>query len=192
MLFPLCLIPCLLVVSCATEKEDNVVPIKAQTMEQRFGGGKTIKQDASGNWSADVKATSLPENNRQSAYFTGDSNLPKTYKAGEYAKNSWWGGKSYPREPYGGNTDGSRFQTAARAQGKGAREAKVAADSPGPYQAGAYQTGSAREASGKRFGKPVDAQTANRREDFPEPDVAGWKEQRRMNIQETKSILGRD
>lgn len=185
------ILPCLLVVACATGKKSDASPDIGKTMSQRYQG-KSIKQDANGNWPIGVKNSKLPEADRKSGYFTGDSNLPKAYKAGEYKKTSWWGGKSYEPGSYAGNTDGSRFQTASRAQGKGARESGVAAGGVGTHQTGAYATGASRESGVKPLGKPTDAATANRRDSYPEPHVSGWKEQRRMDIKATNRILGRN
>lgn len=188
-----CVIPLVLVVSC-TPKEDNsnVVPLGQQPMQQRFSAGKPLQRDAKGNWPAEVRSMKLDDGDRKSDYFTSTSNLPKAYKAGEFKKAAWWGDKSYPRKPYTGNTDGSRFQVASKAKDKTARETGTAADVPGPYQTGTYRTGDARESSGKRIGKTSDAETDIRREVFPEPDVADWKQQREMDIRATKSILGRE
>jgi len=127
----------------------------------------------------------------KSSTSTDTSDMGKTYKAGAFSKQQWWGGKTYDTQAYQGTPDGSRFQTAARDQGRSARETGSAADIPGPYQTGNYQTGKAREASGKQLGKPLDAATANRRETFPEPEVQGWEEQRRLDLSTTKGILGR-
>ncbi|MCF7734079.1 MAG: hypothetical protein K9N23_20515 [Akkermansiaceae bacterium] len=185
------ILPCLLVVACATGKKSDDSADIGKTMSQRFNG-KSIKQDANGNWPSGVANSKLPESDRKSGYFTGDSNLPKAYQAGEYKKSSWWGGKTYKPGAYAGNTDGSRFQTASRAQGQGARESGVAAGGVGIHQTGAYETGASREGGAKPVDKPTDAVTANRRETYPEPVVSGWKEQRRMDLKTTNRILGRN
>jgi hypothetical protein len=187
-----CFIPCLLVVSCATEQEENVVPLKKQTMEERFNDKKgSLKMDEKGNWSSEVRGMDLPDAKRKSAYFTGESNQPKAFKTESYQKAKWWGGKAYDSKPYTGNTDASRLKTTARDQGKGAREATAEAPT-GVYDTGAFPTGQAREAAGKPIGKPADARTEKRREVYPEPDMTGYREQRKMQVKEVNSIMGRD
>lgn len=186
------LIPCLLVVSCATKKEENVTSLKLQTMEERFDNKKgKLKMDEKGNWSSEVRGMDLPDAKRKSAYFNGESNQPKAFKTEPYQKAKWWGGKAYESKPYTGNTDASRLKTASRDQGKGAREATVETPT-GVYNTGAYPTGQAREADGKRMEKTADIRTEKRREVYPEPDVMGYQEQRKMQVKEVNSIMGRD
>ena len=121
MRYLLLLLPVFLVVSCAADKKATTSAATGSTerptMDQRFRG-KTITQDKNGEWPAEVKKEFLPDSNRQTAYFKEKSDLPKAYKTGEYAKTAWWGKKEVARKSYGGKTDGSRFQTPVRDQGK--------------------------------------------------------------------------
>ncbi|MBN8457440.1 MAG: hypothetical protein J0M04_06320 [Verrucomicrobia bacterium] len=185
------LVPCLLVASCATKKEENVVPLGQQTMNQKFNSSKALKQDEKGNWPAEVRAMNVAETNRKSAYFTGEANQPKAFKTERFQKAKWWGGKTYEGKPYTGNTDASRLKTAARDQNKGAREGTVEAPT-GRFGTGTYPTAQAREASGKRMDKTADAKTENRRDTYPEPEIMGYQEQRKMQIKDVNSIMGRN
>jgi hypothetical protein len=191
----LLLLPVFLVMSCAADKKTatsaGADSTERPTMDQRFRG-KTITQNSKGEWPDEVKKEFLADSKRQTAYFKEKSDIPKAYKTGEYAKTSWWGKKEVERKSYGGKTDGSRFQTAARDQGKAARENNTAAPVPGPYQTGNYQTGSARETTMDKVAKPADADTENRRGEMAEPEVMGWKQMRALDIKGTRSILGRE
>jgi hypothetical protein len=189
----LILLPIFLGASCASDKE-TAAPASTgrKSMEERFNSGpRTIAKDKNGEYPADVKKEFSLDGGRESAYFKGKSDMAKTYKTGEYAKTTWWGKKDYGRKPYEGNTDASRFQTAARDQGVTAREASNAARLPGPYQTGTYQTNAAREAGKDPYKTSADAEIEGKHA-YPEQDVIGWKQLRAMDIKTTRSILGRE
>jgi hypothetical protein len=190
----LILLPVFLVVSCASDKQ-SAAPASTgrKTMNERFNSGpSTITQNSKGEYPDEVRKEFALEGGRQSSYFNGESSIPKTYKAGEYAKTTWWGKKEYTRQAYAGDTDGSRFQTTARDQGAAAREANTAARMPDPYSTGTYQTGAAREAGVGRYPAPTNAQIEARRQAYPEPEVVGWKQLRAIDMKTTRSILGRE
>jgi hypothetical protein len=149
------------------------------------------KQDANGNWVPKSDKRSSFESQGQSAYFKGEY-AKKEFNGGkEYAKKSWWGDTQYQSKQYQGDTDGSRFQTSSKFQGTQARDARKAADIPDNYQTGSYATGSARESSGKRIEHSSDAETDFRRKVYTAPSVVDWREQRAMDVNQTKGILGR-
>lgn len=155
-------------------------------MRERFSGGKPLTRDATGKWSADVRDKTVADAGKRSAYFTGDSKMPKAYQAGEFAKQQWYGGKTYTTEAYQGTPDATGLRSTAREQGGKARGAGTAAAIPGPYH-----TAAAREASGAQIDKPLNAATEIRRGKYPEPQVQGWEQQRRMDIKTVNNILGR-
>ena len=141
--------PLILAASCASksgaDKSTASAPPAQKSMNERFGGGgrdpNSYQQDSSGKFYIKEEKRSSFEG-KTDANFAGKSFDKKEYKAGDYAKKSWWGNKEYDRKAYDGNTDGSRFQTTSALQGKGAREAGNAADIPDNYQTGTYATGS--------------------------------------------------
>jgi len=149
-----------------------------------------FKQDSTGNWIGKSNKRSPFETKGESPYFKGAYGK-KEYKAGEYNSKSWWGNKDYGAKKYDGGTDGSRFMTASRDGGKAAREAGNSAGMTKNYQTGNYATNAAREAGKDGLSKPTDAQTEARRNSFESPDIIDWKQQRTMNIEQTRSILGR-
>jgi len=190
----------LLPVSCAkdsgAEKKQAAAPTGARIRTADEWLDDTTKDngyktDANGNLvpRSGQKRSSF-ENKGESPYFKGEYSK-KNYKAGEYAKKSWWGNKDYGRQEYAGNTDGSRFQKNSRFDGKGARESGSAADIPGPYQTENYATGAAREAGKGNLTKPGNAEIENRREVYQQPDVVDWREQRKLSMEQSKGILGR-
>ncbi|MCX6876539.1 MAG: hypothetical protein NTW21_22425 [Verrucomicrobia bacterium] len=188
MLLPLLL----LVASCATDKPAAAAPAASRaTMSEKFLG-PPIKQNANGEWPANMQQVSTFDGQRQSPYFNGKSTIAKPYQTGEYTKTSWWGKKEVATQPYTGNTDANRLRSTSRLQGLGAREAGTAASIPAPFPTGTYQTSAAREGDAKRFDKPTDAATEARRRVFPEPEISTWKQQRALDVNTTRSILGRD
>ena len=164
-------------------------------LSQRMGdtiagrdGGYT--KDAEGNFLPTSNKRSSFELNRDSPHFKGEY-AKKGFKTNDYSKKSWWGDTRYESKKFGGDTDGSRFQTSSRFQNAGAREANTSAKLPGAYRTDQYGTSTAREEGSSRFGKPSDAETDIRRRVYTPPAVVDWREQRSMSMGETKSFLGR-
>jgi hypothetical protein len=112
-------------------------------------------------------------------------------QTGDYSKKSWWGNKDYKPAKYEGNTDGSRFQTASRHDGQGARETGQSAGFSNTYRTGRYGTGAARESAVSNLAKPSDAVTDRRREVFQAPEIIDYQEQRSLSLEQSKGILGR-
>jgi arylsulfatase A-like enzyme len=192
----------LLMVSCASDKEGNGdgsgVPVErkgARIMDdQTWLAEKTkdigYKQDAAGNWTGKSNKRSSFETKGESPYFKGDYS-GKEYKTGEYQSKSWWGNKQFGNKKYDGKTDGGRFMTASRDDGKSARESGSSAGLEKNHSTGTYATGAAREAGKTGVEKTADAETAARRRVFDPPDIIDWREQRTMDIQQSRNILGR-
>jgi hypothetical protein len=206
-LLPLLALPVLLLASCAGDgsgdsatgasgrpaKSSSSSGGKVRTLDEWVGEttrDNGYKTDADGNLVPRSNKRSSFELNRDSPHFKGDY-AKKNFKTNDYSKKSWWGDTQYESKKFGGDTDGSRFQTSSRFQDSGAREANTSAKLPGAYRTNQYGTSTAREAGGSRFGKPSDAETDVRRRVYTPPAVVDWREQRSMSVGETKSFLGR-
>ena len=183
------LLPLLLLASCAPDKKETATPPR-KSLTERMSENNGYKQDAEGNWKPQTDRRS-PYENKGATYDSKKSFQKKDYKAGDYAKKSWWGNKEYDRKAYDGNTDGSRFETTSRLQGKGAREAGNAADIPDNYQTGTYATGSAREAANAPIQKGTSAAIENHKDDYAQPEIIDWRQQRALSVDQSKGILGR-
>lgn len=165
-------------------------------MNERFGGGGAdpngYKRDKEGNYVLKNAKRSSFEDVGQDPNFSGKNYSKKAYKTTEYGKQqSFWGSKEYDRKSYTGNTDGSRFQKDSRLQGQSAREAANNKNFKEDYKTGAYATGDAREAGKSNLAKPSNALIDNRQEVFDQPDIIGYREQRKMTLEQSKGILGR-
>jgi hypothetical protein len=182
----------LLAASCASDnKKSSPAPEPAKPLSQRLSESNGYKQDASGNWVPRNDKRSSFESQGESQNFKGEYK-GKTYKAGEYAKKSWWGNKDYGSQSYAGETDGSRFQKTSRFDGQGARETTGdAAKISGPYQTGNYATSAATESNSGSIAKPSDAATESRRKVYAQPEIIDWQQQRSITLDQSKGILGR-
>ncbi len=189
------ILPLILLASCASDSDKSTSSSapERKSMNERFGSGGrdpySFQQDSNGKLKNNGSKRSTFENKGES-YFASKEYGKKEYKAGDYSKKSFWGNKEYDRKTYEGDTDGSRFQTASRLQGKGAGEAGKDAKIPDPYQTDKYATGSAREGEASDIEKNSVDSIENRRKVFKEPEVIDWKEQRRITLDQSKSILG--
>jgi hypothetical protein len=181
----------LLAASCASNSEKHTpAPEPHKPLSQRLNQSNGYQQDANGNWVPKVDKRSSFESQGESPYFKGEYS-GKTYKAGEYARKSWWGNKDYGRQSYAGETDGSRFQQKSRLDGQSARESGNAARTTDSYQTGNYATSSARETGNQQLSKPSDAETDSRRRIYQPPEIIDWKQQRAITLDQSKGILGR-
>lgn len=181
----------LLAASCASDSgKSTPAPEPEKPLSQRLNESNGYQQDANGNWVPKVDKRSSFESKGQSPYFKGEYS-GKTYKAGEYARKSWWGNKDYGRQSYEGNTDGSRFQQKSRLGGQSARETGSAAKIPESYQTGNYATSAARETGKNHLAKPLDAATGSRQRVAEQPEITDWKQQRSITLDQSKGILGR-
>lgn len=186
-------LPIIFLASCggaATKQKSAATPTR-KTLSQRMDEKNGYKQDSNGNWKPQGDKRSPYESQGQDPNFAGKNFAKKAYKTGDYAKKSWWGNKQYDHKTYSGNTDASRFQKTSNLQGKGALEAKTAADIPDRYQTGRYATKSAREAGAAAIEKPSNDQIENRQKVFKQPEVIDWRQQRTLSMDQSKGILGR-
>jgi hypothetical protein len=179
------------VISCATEETDNATPtVKKQKQLGDFmskDGG--YKQDADGNWIAKSDKRSSYDSRRDSS-FKGKVNK-ETYKTGDYAKKSWWGGKEFKSEEYAGDTDGSRFQTAARQNGQAARGSGQGARESGAFQTNTLDSRSARESNSGSVSRGSSSYVESARDSYVAPSIIDWRAQRNMSRDQSRSILGR-
>lgn len=179
-----------LTASCGKDSNDASTPAPRQSLSQRLDEKNSYKVDASGNWVPTNNRRSPFESQGDSPYFKGKFEK-KEYKSGEYAKKSWWGNKDYGKKTYAGNTDGSKFQQPSRFDGKAAREAGTDSGLSKTYQTDPYATKAAREAGMKGIERKSDAETDVRRRFYQAPEIIDWKEQRSMDLEQSKGILGR-
>jgi hypothetical protein len=191
-LVPILLLP-LLLASCGADSQNkstaSSVP-KRKTLSERMNEENGYKQDANGNWVPRSDKRSPYESQGQSNYANKDYKKQE-YKAGDYSKKSWLGGKEYDRKAYAGNTDGSRFEKASDLDGKGARETSTTLGPQDNYKTGEYATSSAREAGSKPISKSSNDLIENRRDDYQQPEIIDWREQRSMSMDQSKGLFGR-
>lgn len=177
--------------SCSQPVESTASSGAPKRLSERINEKSGFVQDDEGNWKPRVDRRSSFETKGESPYFKGEY-AKKEYKAGEYAKKSWWGSKTYENKAYQGDTDGSRFAKTSRFDGNQARDGQQVAREGGTYETGNYATGRANETGKKNIAHPSDAETDVRRRVFTPPPVIDWESQRNLDLQQTKSILGRE
>lgn len=185
-----------LIASCGSGagKKDNTTSSSEQKFvpfSQRVGGGGTrdpnsFRQDSNGKLKID-NAKRSPYESKGEASIGGKTYQKKDYKAGDYAKKSWWGNKDYDRKSYTGNTDGSRFQKPSALGEQGARESGSQAKIPEKYNTGDYATGTAREGANS---VSRDSGTTAREQGRTNEEYQ-WNEARQISVDQSKSLLGR-
>ena len=191
-------LPLVLLLSCGSADKSPgsaAIPKKAESngfkpFSQRIDERNGYQVDANGNWVPRNNKRSSFESQGASPYFSGEYGK-KGYKTGELSRKSWWGNKEFGRESFSGNTDGSRFRENSRLAGQNAREGGSPAKITGPYQTGSFATGSARESANTNLGKPSDDVTDRGRESYTAPAIIDWREERKLSVEQSRSLLGR-
>lgn len=183
---------CAALASCAGEGADPSAPAVAERkgLSERLSESGGYKQNENGEWVPKSDKRSAYDSQRDSPYFKGKVEKER-YKTGEYAKKSWWGNKDYGKKNYSGNTDGSRFQTKAQQDGQISRDAGRAARATDPFKTNTLSRESARETRNPAINRPSSAAVESQRDSYTAPSVIGWKEQRSMSMDQSRSILGR-
>lgn len=178
--------------SCAGKETDPSKPAVAEhkSFSERLNETGGYKQDEDGNWVPKSDKRSSFDSQRDSPYFKGKIEK-NTYKTGDYAKKSWWGSKEYEKKDYAGNTDASRFQTAARQDGQISRADGQKANISGSFKTNTLERQSASESQTSAIPRPADAATQSRRRKYKAPSVIDWQEQRQMSVDQSRGILGR-
>ncbi|MES2440319.1 MAG: hypothetical protein V4584_14715 [Verrucomicrobiota bacterium] len=190
---PILLLPVILMASCASDSdkpESTSAPVARKSLSERMNEDNGYKKDADGNWKPQNDKRSPYDSMGQDPNFAGKDFKKKEYKAGDYAKKSWWGNKDYDKQSYAGNTDGSRFQKSSDLGSKGAREAKTTADFKEDYKTDSYATNSAREAGSSPIKKTSNDLIDNRQKVFEQPEIIDYRAQRQMSMDQSKGILG--
>lgn len=178
---------------CASDSAEDVAAPQNRTtdLEKRYAESSGFKTDTDGNLiSSKSNKRSSFERNRESSFFKGKIEK-EVYQTGDFEKKSWWGSKTYKVDEYKGDTDGSRFKSAAKSYGKGELYADQKVDTGKPYNAEILDYESARESDGKRIEKPRNDYTESRKRSYLQPSVIDWKEQRKLSMEQSRGILGR-
>lgn len=197
LIIPTILAACALLASCSTGSDSGGNLSAAESggglapLSQRLNEQQGYVQDSTGQW--------IPRNNRRSQFENltasgaNRSNAYSTqqFNAGNFQTAEWTQGQSNAPSSYTGDTDGSAFHTTAAAQGQTHRESSTRARTPGPYETPAYGTSASREDGARRHDRPTDAQSANRRESYVQPEIIDWRQQRELGVDQTRSMLAR-
>jgi hypothetical protein len=158
----------------------------------RYASNYDYEEGEDGMTRVTSKKRSQYEGSRASGF--NKSYQGKNYQTGQVDKAPWWGRKGYEKQVWNGGKSasegskrswfGSKKSTLTGRSARGAGKA---------YGTGGYATGPAYEQGAGRLGKPRDALTENRRADpnFDEPQIIGWEQQRKMEMDQTRGILGR-
>lgn len=189
---------CLITSQCAEKKVTNeasetYIPetVEGEKLTRKFqtNAPSGYKQDSEGNYVKSTNKRSSFESAGQASMGKKDFNTKK-FNPGNYEKKSWWGNREYKPQQYAGNTDASRFATTARDSGKSASEAGNSSFFSGKkVDANRIARQGALEESASGLTRPSDAETDLRRKVYQEPDIIDWREQRALQINDTKSWL---
>jgi hypothetical protein len=182
-----------MLVGCSTDDEPEVTTVRksySDPLLDRFASNYDYEKGGDGTSKVVSKKRSQYEGSQASGF--NKSFQGKNYQTGEVDKAPWWGRKGYEKQVWNGGKNasegskrsrfGSRKSTLAGRSARGAGEG---------YKTGSYATGAAYEQGTNRLGKPRDAITENQGRAYPDAAIIGWEEKRKMDLGQTKGILGR-
>lgn len=165
---------------------------KPRSMNERFNsrGKEGYYQDGEGNWKTN--------NNKRSAFESvGRPDMAqqqysgKAYKADRVEKASWWGNRQYEASRYAGNTSADQYKTPASGIGEDAVESgQRSLFSRKSMTTRTLDRQTARENTQSRVldGSPSARES---KEAYDQPAIIDWKEQRGLEIKDTKSWLNK-
>jgi len=183
-----------LLTACATKGETKTTTVRRSSGDpllDHYAGNFNYQKSTDGSQKV-VSNQRSQYDGKQSTQFSGDY-ARKEYQTKAFTTKPWWGTRAYTKSTYSGPTDGSRFKTDSPLGSQTARESgAVSPAADRKFRTGIFATKAAREASTKQLDKPVDALTENRRQSAVQPAIINWKEQRKMQMNDTRSLLGRE
>ena len=165
---------------------------KPRSMNERFNnrGKEGYYQDGEGNWKTN-------NNKRSSFESVGRSDMAnqqysgKVYQADRVEKSSWWGNQQYDTQRYAGNTSAEQYKTAATGVGQAANESgERSIFSRKSMTTRTMDHQSARESSQSRAFDGSPSARESQRADV-QPAITDWKEQRSLQLKDTKSWLNK-
>lgn len=184
---------CCLLSSCAEDKVDNSRPTQAARpgLQQRLSESAGYKQNEKGEWVPKTDKRSSYDSQRDTPYFKDKLETMERYKTGDYAKKTWWGSKEYEKKAYQGDTNKSMFQETARQDGEVSLYDKKVARTSDPFKTNTLPYKSALERGNPAIDRPTNAHIESEKKTYKAPSVIDWKEQRSLDIDQSRSILGR-
>jgi len=180
---------------CADKADDSQAATEAskpRSMNERFNarGKEGYFQDSEGNWK-------IKDDKRSSFESVGRSPLAnqqysgKAYNPGTVEKQSWWGNTRYQKQAYLGNTSAEQYQTTANDAGKSANEAgSRSIFSRKSVTTRTIDRTNATESGRSNSMQHTDAARETQRA-YAQPDIIDWKEQRALQLKDTKSWLNK-
>ncbi len=184
------LLPLLLLASCASKSKPkkSAQPVH-KSLSARLNQQNGYKPDAEGKLVPGSTLRSSYES-RGKASEVNRSYQKKTYQTGDYAKKSEWGHKEYAHKAYSGNTNSGRSHQPSNLQGQSAHGATQNAKLPSNSKTNTYATRNAQEADNTVIPKPLNVPVERYQKALLQPKIIDWKEQRSLNSDQSKSILG--
>ncbi len=163
---------------------------KPRSMSERFNnrGKQGYYQDSEGNWKVqNDKRSSFEQVGRSS--LDDQSFRREAFETQNVEKRSWSGKNPYEKPIYQPPSAQS-LKTTANAAGQKAREQNSLADLPDPIKRENFSAKSRSSREQSRFRDAKNAATENSNEELT-PDIMDWKEQRALQLKDTKSWLNK-
>jgi hypothetical protein len=178
---------------CASKDPETMAATEAskpRSMSERFNnrGKQGYYQDSEGNWKVqNDKRSSFEQVGRSSL---DDQSLRREAFETQNVEKRSWSGKNQYEKPIYQPPSAQSLKTTANAAGQKAREQNSLADLPDPIKRENFSAKSRSSREQSRFRDAKNAATENSNEELT-PDIMDWKEQRALQLKDTKSWLNK-
>ncbi len=183
---------CGLVLSCAEKNaasSPSNVPARA-TLSQRINEQTGYVQDANGQWKPRVNRRSSFESQGESS-FANQPFSTKKFQAPTLKKQSWWGNRTLDRKRFD-TPDTSALVPERSLSFNTPQEANQSFATTTSAESGrSFASGVAKEQQHSRIPTRANDFVQKRRQVYPQPAIIDWNAQRQLDINSTKSMLGR-
>ena len=178
------LVAVLLLAGCASEDESSTTTVTRSYNDpllDRYAGNFDYQKGDDGSTKVVSERRSSFEGARAEAFDKGFQG--KSYEGAEVEKAPWWGRKGYEAQVWNGGKSASEGSKRSWFGSKTPSEAGRTARANGQTLAdGRLRDGRGVGAGDQAARQAADAITENRRADYPQFEVIGWEEQRRMEV----------
>ena len=190
----------LLMASCSKDKELGRPPEEGQVLalSESAGAAALDKKFAMQKGDVSYAEDGTVRGGKRSQY-EGKRNVAfggewgaQSYGRSEYEKTAWGGSREREKKSFDKGEEG-RFRFASLFGGKKSAQAGQKSSYDGrAREKETVKTGGAYEGSRTSIARPQDAKAAWRRSVYPQPRIETLADVQRMNVEETRSLLGRD
>lgn len=181
-----------MVLSCAEKPNSSSATSDPapRTLSQRINEQTGYVQDANGQWKPRVNRRSSFES-KGAASFANQQFSTKNFQTKTIDKQSWWGNRTIDRKRFDASSATKLVPQESMTFNRPHEASQNYATTSTVENGRRFATGSAAEQGTRAIEKTTNSAVQHRRDVFSQPEIIDWTPQRQLDINSTKSMLGR-